>query len=806
MKKLLSTLIAISAFAGCQREDMFVESEEGQIAFGPEFTAQIEAFGAETKTELSGGNSVVWSEGDQLAIFQGKDVADIYKVVGGTGGTQGKFSLVANGQGTPSVNLGANIAIYPYEDDLACTPQLEDGKVVSYEITGVTIPHTQIYSENSFSDESFIMAAITNGSQDRVLNFRNLCGTLKLQLKGTEKIKTIEIYGNNDEKLSGDATLTIAKGKIPYLTMSESADKTILLDCGEGVQLSEEVPVTFFISVPPIAFEKGFSMVAKDVAGNIARVSTYESNPVERSFIHTMPGISVEPEAPSMICYIRGDKIYVRAKSFTEENDMIYYLKKRQQKSGGILTHNRFFNIASMWTTSPTDPVSNKNRQLWKSSDDDIAPLQIYGHHHAGGNHGYDCVDKLKVAGHGKDISDIGSVWKDEWDKQYVLVFVYDEEYLGFVCMDSDEDRDPMIDGHIHAGRPFRQTKNVKGNTMVHVSGATHTDDISVPDNIIEKSYWETEQLWKGSNHTVLKLYADGIEQDLNIDQDIAAHRIEILAEYDMIYIPSMLEYLMENVGKNDNDSQHSDAIADSYYRLSTRYQFNKNGSVSEYHTYTINKTFELGYGGLVQASKVEEDPYIYTPDTVYDDLIWHNTSNNTDEGSYYMYKPQWRDSNKVPYRYFEFTDAYADKGMCLAYDRSVGWGVNAERIQHVDFAGRYRYDTKKMYPAFISGGTLTAGTTVEGLACRIPLYKYDEDLTAVGWYWLGDDIVLMIDSHKAVNKEITLPDYMNNMQIQLLDKTNSVIFEQTQISECKLRYNTGGNIKDYLVVQLSKI
>ena len=128
------------------------------------------------------------------------------------------------------------------------------------------------------------------------------------------------------------------------------------------------------------------------------------------------------------------------------------------------------------------------------------------------------------------------------------------------------------------------------------------------------------------------------------------------------------------------------------------------------------------------------------------------------------------------------------------------------KRINHVDFAGRYRYNTKKMYPAFISGGTLTKGDVVEGLACRIPLYKYDEDLTAVGWYWLGDDIILMIDSHKAVNKEITLPDYMNNMQIQLLDKTNSVIFEQTQISECKLRYNTGGNAKDYLVIQLSKI
>ena len=71
--------------------------------------------------------------------------------------------------------------------------------------------------------------------------------------------------------------------------------------------------------------------------------------------------------------------------------------------------------------------------------------------------------------------------------------------------------------------------------------------------------------------------------------------------------------------------------------------------------------------------------------------------------------------------------------------------------------------------------------------------------------FLLGDDIVLMLDSHKAVNKDIFLPAYMNGMQIEVLDKTGSVECVQTHISDRKLRYNTNGSPKDYLVVKLSK-
>jgi hypothetical protein len=108
------------------------------------------------------------------------------------------------------------------------------------------------------------------------------------------------------------------------------------------------------------------------------------------------------------------------------------------------------------------------------------------------------------------------------------------------------------------------------------------------------------------------------------------------------------------------------------------------------------------------------------------------------------------------------------------------------------------------MYPAFIAGGSLPKGIYFDGMAARVPLYKYDPDVTSVGWYWSSDDIHLMIDTHNSVNKDIILPDYMNNMRIEILDKTDSVTCNQTYIFNNKLRFICNEDY-GYLVLRLYK-
>ena len=289
LNRLAGLVLLISA---CQQVELPVEQE---IVSGPEFTAQAEMFGAQTKTAMD-GNAVVWNSGDQIAIFQGLSTADKYQVKeDGVGNRSATFEIVAKGEGSSATEVPTNIAIYPYESDIVCTPvKAENGSVNSYQIIGVTIPSTQDYAANSFADESFLMAALTNGLNDHTLNFKNLCGVLKLQLKGTAKVKTIELKGNDNETLSGEATVIVyPNGLAPTIEMSADASRAVTLDCGNGVQLNETTVTDFLIAIPPTAFEKGFTATITSIDGGVDILTTSKSNMVGRSYIHTMPELAV---------------------------------------------------------------------------------------------------------------------------------------------------------------------------------------------------------------------------------------------------------------------------------------------------------------------------------------------------------------------------------------------------------------------------------------------------------------------------------------------------------------------------------
>ena len=167
MKKLLTifTFAILLAVTACQQTEPLVEPG---VVIGPEFIARIEEFDPETKTALD-GNSVVWSAEDQIAVFQGTAKADKYQVDEDCIGTkEGIFAIVAKGETSSAENFNANIAIYPYQDGLAVART----SATEYQITGVTIPSTQTYTANTFSNGSFLMAAITDDLNDHTLNFK----------------------------------------------------------------------------------------------------------------------------------------------------------------------------------------------------------------------------------------------------------------------------------------------------------------------------------------------------------------------------------------------------------------------------------------------------------------------------------------------------------------------------------------------------------------------------------------------------------------------------------------------------------
>jgi uncharacterized protein (TIGR02145 family) len=265
------------------------------------FEASAEVFVPQTKTSMTSDKHVVWSAGDQAAIFQGSTLADRYEATESSAG-QGNavFEIIAdnstvNGNFSAGTELPCNVAVYPYADGLSLAGEvLQEG--TTYVITGFSLSDTQTYKTGSFGDGSFPMVAVTKGLADHNLNFKNVLGAMKLQLKGSQTVKSIKVEGKNNEKLSGTVTITAyADNAAPAVTMTgaDDASKAVTLDCGDGVQLSESTATEFIIALPPVLFSQGFTVTVIDTEDGTYTVETDKANNVLRSSLLVMPAFKL---------------------------------------------------------------------------------------------------------------------------------------------------------------------------------------------------------------------------------------------------------------------------------------------------------------------------------------------------------------------------------------------------------------------------------------------------------------------------------------------------------------------------------
>ena len=276
-----------------------------EILFEPlssdNYYATVENFSADTKTELGNSRSVVWSRGDQIAIFEGTSKGKAYKVVDAAVGTSaGEFSSVKNQYTDANAEISNNtIAVYPFSKDLTVSRFQNDFFFVdAYNITGITFPSQQKYTSGSFSDEAFPMTAIeTKGS--RSLSFRNIGGVIKLSLTGNCAVSKITVNGHSNESLSGPATVSLGQDRIPRVSMTSEASKSVTLVCDTPVKLDSETPTDFFICIPPTDFKAGFTVtIVNSDGGSIIR-ETKARNNVPRSSILAMPTLNYDKEENS---------------------------------------------------------------------------------------------------------------------------------------------------------------------------------------------------------------------------------------------------------------------------------------------------------------------------------------------------------------------------------------------------------------------------------------------------------------------------------------------------------------------------
>ena len=275
--KFFAVALAMLAAVSCEKNEV-----PGNELSGEPITLTASITNGGTRTSLGGWDDiaeefpVLWSKADEIAVIQGSNVFK-FVLVSGEGTTSGVF-ICENPQGfQPSQQFNA---FYPY--DLVY--------VNTWNKTIYNVPSEQSYVANNFASKVAPMAA--SGTIGESLMFTNLFSVLKLQIKGYEQVKEIDVVSMVNMKMSGSAVLSFSQDGIPSIEKWESGARSVKLNCGDGVQLNNTDYTDFMIMIPP-GNSQGWSVVIKTEEPNTYYKSSTKGYDVVAGSVLEMKGFEL---------------------------------------------------------------------------------------------------------------------------------------------------------------------------------------------------------------------------------------------------------------------------------------------------------------------------------------------------------------------------------------------------------------------------------------------------------------------------------------------------------------------------------
>ena len=247
MKRILFILASVACvLAGCT-----LEPAEGLLnSNAPVFTASF-ADGGATRTQLADNQtSVLWSDGDEISVFDGNGANHEYLSSGP--GKVTVFSL----KGSETVEPASEwIAIYPYNPDAERSPH-------SNLVTTILKSEYTQSRPGTFADGMNLAIAQTADASLN-LSFKNALGYIAVAIKGASDVTRLTFRGNNDDGVAGPVNIPFDlvafnfTGK-PTIPVS----KTLTLNIQNFEEsASKEAPKYYYLPVlPGYAFQKGFSI------------------------------------------------------------------------------------------------------------------------------------------------------------------------------------------------------------------------------------------------------------------------------------------------------------------------------------------------------------------------------------------------------------------------------------------------------------------------------------------------------------------------------------------------------------------
>ena len=293
MKKAIVYLcMATALLASCSPKEEYLEFPVQDDA--ATFFASFEQPGdLGTKVYATEDLLLRWTADDRVSIFDKNTYNQQYKFAGKTGDNAGEFSKVDNAVFVTGNSISDIVSVYPYQKATA----ISESEVISF-----TLPAEQAYAENTFGLGANTMVSVSSGN---FLQFKNVGGYLRLSLYGEGvSVSAVTLRGNNGEKLAGKASITMPLDGVPTVKMAEDATTDITLVCDTPVSLgaTPEESTQFWFVVPPVTFEKGFTLTIRTQAG-VSVKSTTKSLSIKRSNVSKMSAFEVDFSQPNNVIY-----------------------------------------------------------------------------------------------------------------------------------------------------------------------------------------------------------------------------------------------------------------------------------------------------------------------------------------------------------------------------------------------------------------------------------------------------------------------------------------------------------------------
>lgn len=246
--RIFTMAAAALILAACGNEE-FIENVENGAAeqlVPMTFTANM----PQTRTYLSGGTNVHWSEGDEIALWDNTDKRKFTATE--IDGSSATFTGQAN-------SYYRYAAFYPYS-----AVKARDGVTFTF-----TLPAKQTAKWRSFANNLAPSFALVEAPETN-LQFKNVCALVKFNLNLTAAdIKTVSLVARNEEVLAGDLKYKFTDESV----VGAESNTSSRIDLSGPFKPAAD----YYFVVRPCTMLKGFNLYVEYNDGTLKRTDVRHS-------------------------------------------------------------------------------------------------------------------------------------------------------------------------------------------------------------------------------------------------------------------------------------------------------------------------------------------------------------------------------------------------------------------------------------------------------------------------------------------------------------------------------------------------